>query len=104
MCLLCSFAGGVELAGLHVLLAHLFLDDIPTGAEGQLREIYTISSHIGDESALVEVLGNQHRLGHGESEFMSGLLLQGAGGEGGSWRTMNGSRLDIINRERGLLY
>ena len=51
--------------------------------DGLVGEVHRIGAHVGDEAALVEALGRAHRFAGREPQLAVGLLLQGAGGEGG---------------------
>ena len=51
--------------------------------DGLVGEVHRIGAHVGDEAPLVEALGRAHGVAGREPQLAVGLLLQGAGGEGG---------------------
>ena len=62
---------------------------------GLLREMDRVRAHIGNEAFLVKALGRAHGLAGGEAQLAVGLLLQGAGGEGGHRATGGGLGLHL---------
>ena len=46
-----------------------------------LREVYGVGTHVGDETLLVEVLGDGHRLRNGHAQLAARLLLERRGRE-----------------------
>ena len=44
-------------------------------SDGELREVHAISTHVSNQTVLIETLGHHHGLGNGEAELAGGLLL-----------------------------
>ncbi len=81
MRLLSALRMGLELTRTAVLLAVVLDDFLLAGTQGERGEMDAVGTHVGDASALVKTLGNDHCLRHREAELASGLLLQRGGGE-----------------------
>ena len=62
------------------------LDPSAGGVERLLRQDDAVGTHVGDVAVFIQPLGDLHRLACAEAELAVGLLLQGAGGEGGAGR------------------
>ena len=71
------------------------------GAEG--REVYAISTHVGDASALIESLRYHHGLAYSEAQLAGSLLLEGRGGEWRGRHTLGRLLGDSLYRELGVL-
>ena len=70
------------LAYLAVFLTVELGDLLLAGIDTQTRQVHGVRTHIGNLSVFIQVLGNHHRLTHGEAQFTGSLLLQGRSGEG----------------------
>ena len=57
-------------------------DRLPRGADGLLRQVDRVGTHVGDEAALVEPLRRPHGVARAQPELAVGFLLQRGGGEG----------------------
>lgn len=67
----------------------------------EIGQIDAVGTHVGDESVLIEILGDGHGLAHSVSELRRRFLLEGGGGEGGSWHPERVLLLDILHDEIG---
>ena len=81
--LLRTFGMGLELARVGILRAEVVQDELLGGAERQRGQVGGVRTHVGDQTALVEGLGEAHRQADRETELARCLLLQGGRGE---WR------------------
>ena len=79
--LLGAFRAGLVLADPGILLAPLSDDEFLGGADREAAEVGGVGSHISDETAFIQLLGDAHRCIDGEVKFARGLLLKGGGGK-----------------------
>ena len=101
--LLGALRRGVILAHLRVLLT-VELGDLLLGrVDGQAAQVDRVGTHVGDATALVEMLRHHHRLADGEAQLAGGFLLQRRRGEGGRGHALLGFLLDLLDGERGVL-
>ena len=88
---LCARLGLIGAGGCgHIFLAVGTLDVLGSPCARLIRYAQRVGTHVGDKAhaalaldvhALVELLGDLHRLGRGEAELAAGLLLQIGGRE-----------------------
>ena len=69
--------------------------------DGLVGEVHRIGAHVGDEAPLVEALGRAHGVAGREPQLAVGLLLEGAGGEGGHGLAHRGLGLHFGHPPRG---
>ena len=70
----------VRLRG-HECRAEILLDLLPRGLAGDGRDVHAVRSHVGDETGLVELLGDHHRAVGREAAHARRGLLEGGRGE-----------------------
>ena len=92
---------GLVAAGLDVFGAVLAFDFLLGHAQRQLAQVDAVGTHVGDVSALVQLLCHLHGACHAEAQLAAGLLLQGGGGEGRRRRAVGGLGLDFAHLEVG---
>ena len=76
------------------------------GIDGLRAQVHRVGTHVGDEAALVELLGHAHRGVGAEVQLAAGLLLQRGGAEGGVRATgvglgLNGGDAEGRSRQGG---
>ena len=99
--LLGTLDAGVIVARLGIFSAVEFGDGLFGGADGQRREVHGVGTHVGDQTGLVEALGDRHGLADGEPELAGSFLLQGGSGERRSRGTVRFFLFDGIDLELG---
>ena len=87
-----------EFAGLDIFRPVLAADLVLDGIDSQFAEAEAVGTHIGDLTALVQLLGQQHGAADGIAQFAAGFLLQSGGGKGGRRRLFGRFDLDVGDR------
>ena len=89
-------------ACLYVFKAVLVFNLLLGHTEGELAEVHAVGTHVGDVTALVQLLSHLHSPCYAEAQFAAGLLLQGAGGERRCGHTAQRLGLNLANLEAGI--
>ena len=103
MSLLGALALGLVVEPTVVLLAKVFCDLLLALCQCLNSQVHRVGTHVGNQTLLVEVLRNGHRLRNAHAEFTAGLLLQGRGGKGRCRETLCRFLFALRNAERGTL-
>src|SRR6185437_10436735 len=72
------------------------------GAECEVAQIDRVSTHVGNLTGLIEVLGSVHGSLHRKTEACGRFLLQCAGSERRSWSPGAGCLGDVADGEAGI--
>ena len=81
MGLLSAFGLGLVVVPRRVFLAVEFGDLLLALGERLFGEVHRVGTHVGDQTLLVEVLRDGHRLRYGHAQLAARLLLERRGGE-----------------------
>ena len=103
VCLLRAFGLGGKVAGADVAVAHQLDDGLAAAAQGEVREVDRVRTHVGDHTGFIQALRHHHGLCHGEAQLAGRLLLQGGGGERSRRALAQGARSDVADGESGRL-
>ena len=87
----------------HVLPAEELLGLRTRRIDGLARQLHRVGTHVGDETALVQLLGHAHRRLRAHAELAAGLLLHRRGAEGRVGLAGVGTRLDRRDGELRVL-
>ena len=91
------------LARLDIVLAYLFGDDLLAGSQTEATQVDAVGTHVGDASALVEMLCHHHGLCYGKAQLVGCFLLESTGGEGRCRRALDRLCNNILNGEAAVL-
>ena len=101
MGLLRTFGLGLVVEPARIFLAVEFRDLLLALGQRLLREVHRVGTHVGDQTLLVEVLRDGHRLRYGHAQLAARLLLERRGGERRRGVALCGFLLGLGHRECG---
>ena len=96
-----ALAVGLVLADLGILLAVVLSDELLGRIDSQAGEVGRVGTHVGDQTAFIQLLGDVHGRADREVQLAGGLLLEGGRRERGGRETDAFLALDVADGEGG---